>query len=77
MYGNFETAPFTKDINGLYASHLYNIYQLYIILYDIHHIKIIPNHIPDLGLIVDVADLLDDESELIVPGQRLVHHVEV
>ena len=53
------------------------VYQLYIILYDIHHIKIIPNHIPDLGLIVDVADLLDDESELIVPGQRLVHHVEV
>ena len=30
-----------------------------------------------LSLVVDVADLLDDEPEVVVPGQRLVHQVEV
>jgi hypothetical protein len=31
----------------------------------------------DLRLIIDVADLLDDEPEVVVPGQRLVHQVKI
>jgi hypothetical protein len=31
----------------------------------------------DLCFVVDVADLLDDEPEVVVPGQGLVHQVKI
>jgi len=34
-------------------------------------------NVSHLSFVIDIADLLDDKPEIVVPGQGFVHQVEV